>query len=64
MTSLSSTGKKLIFSDVGGGFRIWSSYEWALESVVWTFGLENVLGTTNVAEKLMTRGVHGETKNT
>jgi hypothetical protein len=51
MTSLSSIGKKLIFSDVGGGFQIWSSYEWAPESVVRIFGLEILLVTTNVTEK-------------
>jgi hypothetical protein len=30
---------------------MWSSYEWALEGVVRTFGLENFLGKTNVTGK-------------
>jgi hypothetical protein len=43
--------RNLISKDVGGGFQIWSSYEWALERVVRPFGLENFLGTMNVTEK-------------
>jgi len=50
MISVFLLARYLISSNVGGGFQVWSSYEWALESVVKTFGLENSLGTKKITE--------------